>query len=110
MRSECKVPEAVLRRGLAAGRTYADIAREHRHEPHAIRQRCRDLGLKSARRPRATAPSEALLRMALALEGVPVTRIAESLGCSESLLRATAKRLGLPTGEAGRAALREARR
>ncbi|MEL6061834.1 MULTISPECIES: hypothetical protein [unclassified Methylobacterium] len=104
----CRIPETTLREALAAGATYAAIARAHGDDPAAVRARCVALDL-SRSRTQGRIPPEPVLRVALAMDGVSVARLARAWGCHPDALSRAARRLGLPTDPVGRAALRGGR-
>lgn len=107
-RSEYKAPAAVLRAALAKGASYAAIAREHDVSDDAVRIRAVGLGLRAPRRY-GRMPDERIVRFGLSVADVPVARLAACWGVDPGHLLQTARRLGLPTDQAGREALRTAR-
>lgn len=103
---EYRPPRAVLRRLLEAGETQASIGRLHDVPEHCVRYRIRQFGLG---KPRGTAPGRDALAMALAHADIPVREIARAFGVKASTIHSAARRMGLPTDERGREALRESR-
>ncbi|SFM16128.1 hypothetical protein [Methylobacterium pseudosasicola] len=103
---EYRAPPALLRELLEAGETLASIARKHGVEVHRVRYRCRRLGLGELK---GKAPARDALALALSHSDIPLTRIAKAFGCEPCTIGVAARRYGLPTDEAGRRALMEAR-
>lgn len=109
VRRACTVPERKLATMLSNGLGYAAIGRVTQHNEDTIRARCLSLGLATPRPRPPEPPPEPALRTMLAFEGVSCADIGRAFGLTPEQLRLVARRYGLPTDQAGRAALRSAR-
>ncbi|TXN73266.1 hypothetical protein [Methylobacterium sp. WL6] len=98
------MPDAEVRRRVAAGEAYAAIGRDVGLTGETIRQRALRAGLASPRR-HGRVPGAAVLRVAV-LADAPLTATATAWGCAPASILRACRRLGLPTDRAGRAALR----
>lgn len=93
----CQIPESVLRAALAGGATYASIARAHGEDPAAVRARA--IALKLSRsRTQGRMPPEAILRIALGLDGVSQARLARAWGVHPDSVSRAARRLKASEG------------
>jgi transposase-like protein len=109
-RGEFRMPISELRRRFEEGGTYASIARECGVGENTVRYRARMLDVRPiVNAPPRPAPSEAAMRLALAHADLSLARIAQAFGCTTTTLSRAARAAGLPTDQAGRAALMEAR-
>lgn len=108
MRRECKIPRAELERRLAAGQTYRRIAMETGWSESAVARRCVGLRLPAPRGGRMGADplvSDDVLRELLVTEvRLSLRAIGHRVGISDTAVHKRARRLGIPTHRAGRAA------
>jgi hypothetical protein len=101
-------PPAQLRQLVSEGAGYAAIARLDDVPVHVVRYRARRSGAVVGR-PKGRAPNRAVLEMGLAQVDLTLKALAKAWGCQAGTVARVAKLHGLPTDEAGRRALREAR-
>ncbi|MGE7152392.1 hypothetical protein ACQKJ1_01455 [Methylorubrum rhodesianum] len=97
-----------LRRGFAAGESYASVACEAEVGEQAVRYLPERLGLRE--RLRGEDPSRGAPIMALNYSDIPLIAIARALGVEAQTIRRAAIAYGLLTDEPGRCALMESRR
>lgn len=105
-RRACTIPERKLATMLANGLGYAAIGRVTQHNEDTIRARCLSLKLAAPRPRQPEPPPKPALRTMLAFQSVSCEDIGRAFGMTGQQVRVAARRYGLPTDAAGRAALR----